>query len=116
VAGSGAEAFETLVSGMPAPADDTITPDLTALTFSGELMSREILTGEPIRSGFGGAYEVLYCDVGEFQKIDNLMHVFIRIDVGNTKPQFQVWSHVIRQWYDEERLCVASPFLVEDTQ
>jgi hypothetical protein len=113
VAGTGAEVFQTLVSATPLPEGGTITPDLMAFSFSGELMSREILTGEPIYSGFGACYEVLCHDVGGFRKIDDALHVFIDIDLSNTEPKFWLWSRLVRQWYDDDRLCIASMSLTE---
>jgi hypothetical protein len=118
VAGSGTEAFQTVVDGTYPylPEGDTVTPDATALSFSSALMAREISTSEPIYSGFGGGYEILYRGSAEFIKIDDAMHVFVRIDISNPEPEFWLCSPLIRQWYEGDRLYITSISLTEHAQ
>jgi hypothetical protein len=116
VAGSGAEAFQTVMDGAYLREGDTVTPDATALSLSSALMAREILTTEPIYSGFGGGYEVLYRGDTEFIKIDDVMYVFVRVDISNPEPKAWLESPLIRQWYEEDCLYITSLSLTEHAQ
>ena len=116
VAGTGAEAFQTVVDEASLPEGDTVTPDATALSFSSALMSSEVLTSEPIYSGFGGGYEVLCRGSEEFIKVDDAMYVSVRIDMSNQHSEFWLCSPLIRQWYEEDRLYITSTSLMEHAQ
>jgi len=113
VAGTGAEAFQTVMDGAYLPEGDTVTPEATALSFSSALLAREILTSEPIYSGFGGGYEVIYRGDAKFIRIDDLMYVFVRVDISKPEPEVWLESPFIRQWYEEDCLYIVSLSLTE---
>jgi hypothetical protein len=117
VAGSGANVFRAIADEAHHREGDTVTPDLTALWLASDLMAREITAGQTIYSGFGAGYEVLYRDVHGFKRIDDIVHVFTRIETDNfDKLGFALYPHLIRQWYEEDRLYIASLSLTEEAQ
>jgi hypothetical protein len=98
-----------------------LAADHTALRLANELLAREITTGETIYcpfGPFGGGYEVLYRHRHKFQRIDDVLHVFTRIVVTNDGycENFSIYPHQIRQWYEDDRLYLASLSLTDEGQ
>lgn len=109
VAGTGREIFTEMVSRM-LPSDGIVPPELEALRIANDFMAQEMITGEPVRALFGGAYEILYHAGDEgFNRVDDVMHIFrfVRVLSEEKTEMYQV-PHVTRQWYDGSQLCVAS--------
>jgi hypothetical protein len=117
VAGSGAKLFRAIADEARHREVDTVTPDLTGLWLASDLMAREITAAETIYSGFGAGYEVLYRDVRGFKRIDDVVHVFSRIEIDNfDESGFALYPHLIRQWYEEDRLYIASLSLTDEAE
>jgi hypothetical protein len=108
VAGSGAKVFQSL-AGETRYLEGDESPDLTALRLTNELLTKEISTGETIDSNFGAGYEIFYRGVRGFERVDDVMQLFSQITVDD-KSNFEVshYPHPTRQWYEEDRLYIAS--------
>jgi hypothetical protein len=109
VAGTGTEIF-TEMAHQILPSDGVIPPELEALRIANDFMAQEMITGAPVRSLFGGAYEILYHASNEgFNRVDDVMHIFRFVRVlSEDKIEIYQGPHVTRQWYDGSQLCVAS--------
>jgi hypothetical protein len=68
-------------------------------------MAREIAIGDPVRLGFGGAYEVLYLGSNGFERVDDVMHVWATI---SSTYEISLYPHATRQWYENDQLYVSS--------
>jgi hypothetical protein len=104
VAGSGRTIFKDMVDVMR---PEESPPDLAGLRIVNDLTAREIVTGEPLRLAFGGAYEVLYLSPNGFERVDDVMHAFALVKVS-TNIDVSHYSFVMRQWYENDQLCVFS--------
>ncbi len=108
VAGSGVEVFRAFANEARRLEGDDL-PHLTAIRLANELLTREIATGETILSGFGAGYEILYRADGGFARAHDAMHVFTQVKEGNEGTlQVSHYPHCTRQWYEEDRLYIAS--------
>ena len=105
VAGQGQTIFKDMVDVMR-PEEES-PPDVAGLRILNDLTAREIVTGEPLRAAFGGAYEVLYLSPNGFERVDDVMHAFALVKVS-TNIDVSHYSFVMRQWYENDQLCVFS--------
>lgn len=110
-AGSGRERFAELINGSQGQlgkltmAEDL--PEIHALNLCSEFLAREIYLNETILSQFGGGFELLVPGPEGYQCVDDIMHIFVtkRVDdPSDTRP----YPHVIRQWYEGDRLYINS--------
>ena len=107
VAGCGQTIFKDVVGAMR-PSESAITPpDIAGLRIVNDLAAREIVTGEPRRFAFGGAYEVLYRGPNGFERVDDVMHAFALVKVS-TNIDVSHYSFVMRQWYENDQFCIFS--------
>jgi hypothetical protein len=109
VAGTGSKLFEQVVTNMSPRDDNILAPYVDGLRVANDLIAYEINTAETIRSQFGGGYEVFYQGLQSFERVDDVMHFFTL--ARRTTPReltLSHYSHAMRQWYDEDRLCIAS--------
>ena len=83
---------------------------LAVLKLTNDLLTQEIATGQTIYSGFGAGYEILYRrDVRVFERIDDVMRLFAQVKVNDEGVlTIGFYPHVTRQWYEEDRLYIAS--------
>jgi hypothetical protein len=110
-AGSGAKLFAEVINNSQVPvgkltmAEDL--PDLHALNLCSEFLAREIYLNQTILSQFGAGFELLVPGPIGYQCVDDIMHIFVTkyaADPSNTRFH----PHVIRQWYEEDRLYIES--------
>jgi len=104
VAGRGRTIFKDMVDVMR---PEESAPDVAGLRIVNDLTAREIVTGEPLRAAFGGAYEVLYLSPNGFERVDDVMHAFALVKVS-TNIHVSHYSFVMRQWYENDQFCVFS--------
>lgn len=108
VAGSGREIFRKMMDQMTPNEAGRLAPDFDGLRISSELLAQEIATGAPFHSLFGGAYEVLYRGLNGFERVDDVLYIFALAKVVPDAIVISHYHHVIRQWYEDDQLCVAS--------
>ena len=105
----GSPVFDWLVTNFIPRTSSQIAPDIDALRVASELLAREINFGETLKRKFGAGFEVLYTDQNGWTKVDDVMHMFGNIIVNNDPNlQVQFYPHVLRQWYEDDRLYIAS--------
>jgi hypothetical protein len=115
-AGSGANLFAELINGSQGQvgrltmAEDL--PEVHALNLCSEFLARETYLNQTILSQFGGGFELLVPSPKGYQRIDDIMHIFVDKDVADLSTT-RFYPHVIRQWYEEDRLYIESMSSVE---
>jgi len=107
VAGTGQRIFRDMVDAMQSPESAIVPPDVAGLRIANDLSAREIVTGEPLRCAFGGAYEVFFPGPDGFERVDDVMHAFALVKVS-TDIDVHHYSFVMRQWYENDQLCIFS--------
>jgi hypothetical protein len=109
-AGSGANVFMSMASAMTPRTDDVVAPDVDGLRIANDLMAREVVTGETLRSHFGASYEVLYRGPSGYERVDDVMHFFALAKVSSSFDNIEIqhYPHATRQWYEGDQLYVAS--------
>ena len=65
------------MSGIRSSNDSNTAADLDGLRIANNFMMQEVETGEPTRTAFGGAYEVLYRGPAGFERVDDVLHCFV---------------------------------------
>jgi hypothetical protein len=82
-------------------------PEVHALNLCSEFLAREIYLNQTILAQFGAGFELLVPGPNGYQRIDDIMHIFVTKDVDNLSNA-RPYPHVIRQWYEEDRLYIDS--------
>jgi len=109
VAGTGTDLFRQIVGSLSPRADGAIAPHIDGLRLANDLLAYEINTAQPILSQFGGGYEVFYSDQHSFHRVDDIMHFFVLVRrTATTNFHLSHYSHATRQWYEQDRLYIAS--------
>jgi hypothetical protein len=108
-AGTGSPVFDWLVTNFIPRTGQQTAPDIDALRIASELLAREINFRETLKRQFGAGFEVLYVDQNGWTRVDDVMHVFGNIFVNdNSILPVKYHPHLLRQWYEEDRLYIAS--------
>ena len=106
VAGTGKQLFRDMVDRAAPRSDSNPAADMDGLRIANDFMMLEVETGEPTRAAFGAAYEVLYRGPTGFERVDDVLHCFVKVYLDGIN--FIHHPHVTRQWYKGDQLCIAS--------
>jgi hypothetical protein len=110
-AGSGAKLFAEVISDSQLPVGKLTMvedlPDVHALNLCSVFLAREIHLNQTILSQFGAGFELLVPGPNGYQYIDDIMHIFVTKRVDDLSDT-RFHPHVIRQWYEEDRLYIES--------
>jgi hypothetical protein len=108
-AGEGTKLFQRVVTLLSPRDNNTIAPHVDGLRLANDLLAYEINTAETIRSRFGGGYEVFFEGRQGFEKVNDVIHFFTSAGrTGPTELTLSHYTHATRQWYEGNRLCIAS--------
>jgi len=110
VAGSGSQIFLKMMTEMPVTEDQSPAGDLNGLRIANDLLTLEITTPEEMLNAFiGGSYEILVHRPSAFERVDDIMHFWALINVRDGRIEGVLYySHALRQWYENNQLCIAS--------
>jgi hypothetical protein len=110
VAGSGTPIFQKMMTEMPVTEDQSPAGDMNGLRIASELLNREITTTEEmLKARIGGAYEILVHRPSGFERVDDVMHFWTLVNIQDGRIEDVLYySHALRQWYENNQLCIAS--------
>jgi hypothetical protein len=107
--GSGAKLFAELINeshGQVGELSEDL-PEVHALNLCSEFLTREIHLNQTILSQFGAGFELLLPGPKGYQRVDDRIHIFVTKHVDDLSGT-RFHPHVIRQWYEEDRLYIES--------
>jgi hypothetical protein len=80
-----------------------------ALELTSLMLGRELHLGETFAANFGGAFEVTIPTASGFKRFEDLQYMFMQV-LANSNGRYELYTYprIIRQWYEQDCLCVTA--------